>query len=228
MDRSITFTITSCGRLDLLDITLKSFWKYASSDQIVRYVLVEDSGDRSVYEELLRRYPAFEIIFNERRIGPIGALYRAWDKITTPWIFHCEDDWEFLKPGFMEKSFEILEYDPNILQVWLRAITDTNGHPILPEVHVAGSTEYRIPNPRWGKWCGFSTNPGLRRASDQALIDRSLDSEIAISQMFMGLGRYSAILTEPFVKHIGKHKSAYFGGYRGIDSWEAYRRKSNG
>ena len=50
--------------------------------------------------------------------------------VDTEYIFHMEEDWEFLKPSFIEDSMKVLEADENILQVWLRGVDDTTlPHP---------------------------------------------------------------------------------------------------
>ncbi|MCQ5167817.1 hypothetical protein NE645_17870, partial [Roseburia hominis] len=49
-------------------------------------------------------------------LTPIGRNSLAHGLITA-YIFHCEDDWEFYRPGFVEDSRAILENKPEILQV---------------------------------------------------------------------------------------------------------------
>ena len=41
---------------------------------------------------------------------------RAYSNVTTPFIFHCEDDWEFYRKGFIE-DVEILTGQPEIEDV---------------------------------------------------------------------------------------------------------------
>ena len=68
----VTFVLTSCGRLDLLEQTLNSFLRY-NNYPIERYIIVEDSADIEVYEkckELNERFGnIFEFIFNEEKLG---------------------------------------------------------------------------------------------------------------------------------------------------------------
>ena len=60
-------------------------------------------------------------------MGQVAAIDRAYGGVTSEYIFHCEDDWEFHATGLIEKSKVILENNPSILQVWLRGLADTNG-----------------------------------------------------------------------------------------------------
>jgi hypothetical protein len=89
-------------------------------------------------------------------MGQVSSIDKAYAEVTTPYIMHCEDDWEFYRFGFVEASLEVLEKYDNILQVWIRAHHDTNGHPIvkLAQFDVATmSANY--------EWCGFSWNRGV-------------------------------------------------------------------
>ena len=49
MKEKVTFVLTSCGRVDLLDPTLKSFFK-KNSYRLEDLFLVEDSVDLNVYK----------------------------------------------------------------------------------------------------------------------------------------------------------------------------------
>src|ERR1043165_4150995 len=85
---------------------------------------------------------------------------RAMSEVKTPYVFWCEDDWEFFRSGFLEESLEILEKWPNILQVWLR---DDSSHPVVNDSRFP----FPIMQPEWeGGWSGFAFNPGLRRWDD--------------------------------------------------------------
>ena len=58
---------------------------------------------------------------NETRIGQIKSIDKAYKEVKTEYVFHCEDDWEFLREGFIEKSMEMLKEDPKIAVVGLRS-----------------------------------------------------------------------------------------------------------
>ena len=109
----LSFVLTSCGRFDLLEQTLKSFFSY-NTYPIDQFLLVEDSGRKEVLD-VLRQFPAkFEVILNETSMGQILSIDLAYARVTQPWIFHCEDDWEFFRPGLLEDSKRILEAFPYI------------------------------------------------------------------------------------------------------------------
>jgi hypothetical protein len=69
-------------------------------------------------------------IYNGKNIGQIESIDVAYSHVTTPFIFHCEDDWEFYDVGFIEKSLEVFAKDPKVVTITLRAHNDTNGQPV--------------------------------------------------------------------------------------------------
>ena len=90
--------LTSCGRIDLLDKTLESFFQkniYPFED----FFLVEDSVDQSVYNHIQKKngVKSLPLIFNEKKRGQIQSIVDTYKKVKTPYIFHCEDDWVYTK-----------------------------------------------------------------------------------------------------------------------------------
>ena len=98
----ITFALTSCGRPDLLERTLDSFFKH-NKYPIKRYKVIDDSTKPELFEELVKKYPQIEWTFNADRLGQSASIDILYDDITTEYIFHCEDDWKFIKGGFIEE-----------------------------------------------------------------------------------------------------------------------------
>src|SRR5262245_44407505 len=122
-----TVVVTSCGRHDLLERTLLSFRQFNTYGGIKRIIVVEDGeGDPS---EVCAKYST-ELLRIGQRVGQIAAIDRAYAQVDTPYIFHIEDDWEFYRSGFIERSKVILDNDPSTLLAWLRAWDDANGHPL--------------------------------------------------------------------------------------------------
>ena len=160
-----------------------------------------------------------ECIRTGTRIGQIAAIDLAYARVDTPYIFHLEDDWEFYRPGFIERSRALLERDPKILQVWLRAWNDTMGHPLV--WCAVDRTIGVLAKNYAGVYHGFSFNPGLRRLSDyqrlgaysrQRLVTQlwertpslGLRYEVEANNFYAKLGYYAVILDEMgYVRHIG-------------------------
>jgi hypothetical protein len=217
----VTVVITSCGRRDLLERTLSSFFHY-NTYPVQKIIVMEDGR---IGHELAGRFEGRKIDWRSttKRIGQIKAIDTAYREVETDFIFHCEDDWEFFESGFIEKSLAVLS-NAEILQVWIRALSDTNNHPVMEEELFADGIPYRLLQPdfdsgEWGTWHGFSFNPGLRRLCDYHLLGsfgalddpfdkmKAFEIERAASEFYRRHGFLAAILTDNhgggYCKHIG-------------------------
>jgi len=201
----VTCVLTSCGRFDLLDKTLRSFFRF-NTYPIEKFIIIDDSGygnahamiSRTLDQLKLYESPEFLILANEKNIGQVKSINVAYSHVTTKYIFHMEDDWEFYASGFIEESLHVLQSFPWIITVWLRAHNDTNGHPV--------ETVHELPFPLMtlgfaGRWHGFTWNPSLRRLKNYKLID----GEAASSTYYMRKGFRAAITTkiDGYVRHTG-------------------------
>ena len=133
-------------------------------------------------------------------------------------MFFQEDDWSFYKTGFIAQSMDILEANPKIMQVWIRAQNDRNGHPVtgVPRI-TPKKTRYQIMSSEYrGQWGGHSFNPGLRRLSDykntfpngyagvtEFNIKEPWKSEMEVGQVYKKAGFKAATLMQGYVKHLG-------------------------
>jgi hypothetical protein len=211
---SVTLFITACNRPDLLALTLLSFVRY-NTYPIEKCIIVEDSDKQHIndFAKDICNFPV-EIIYNGKNIGQIASIEKGYASITTDYIFHCEEDWEFYKPGFIETSMEILNKDPSVITVWLRAYNDTNNHPI--ELQDRGGYRYVITN-YCDVWHGFTLNPGLRRLSDYTKVAPwketckpyydvfGIPSETDLSILYHKHGHRGALTldVDGYVRHIG-------------------------
>jgi hypothetical protein len=222
-DPSITFVLTSCGRQDLLERTLDSFFKY-NTHPIRDYIVIED-GDGGRNDRLRDRYRSHDVrwLSTGSHLGQMATIDIAYRGVDTEYIFHCEDDWEFYAPGFVEKSLAVLRENEALLQVWLRSLTDTNNHPMLDKMFLAETVPYRIMQPGyhtddWGTWHGFSLNPGLRRRRDYLSLGsfggfdphgqkKAYEVEREVAAFYWKRGLLAAILADNdgkgYVRHIG-------------------------
>jgi GT2 family glycosyltransferase len=222
----ITLVITSCNRLHLLTPTIKSFLKY-NTYPIHEIIIIDDSGISGCIDDIKKIIPSqlkTTLLYNSTNIGQINSIDIAYSHVTTDYIFHCEDDWEFTKSGFIEISLEILNKYKNIYTVWLREYRNSRvvlcGHPILPKIYddsfrILGSFKERT-----NTWYGFTFNPGLRRTIDykkfmpySKYINSSMSNcggvEQALSHVYHMNNYVSAITTHEkgYVKHIGWNDS---------------------
>jgi hypothetical protein len=220
INADITVVVTSCNRHDLLARTLESFRAHETEGRVARILVAED-GDADP-SEVCAQFGA-EYFRTGQRVGQIRLIDMAYDKVTTPLIFHLEDDWEFYRSGFMEKSRAFLDRDPQILLVQLRAWNDTGGHPIN---HAAPDRSFGIMATGYSDcWHGFTFNPGLRRLADYQRLGGSYEKqprtmyvvaknstaalpfEVEASAFYHRHGYRAVILDEGgYVRHIGEDR----------------------
>lgn len=203
----VTVVLTSCERHDLLERTLRSFTIWNTYRGIKEVIVVEDGTGNP--DGICDKYGA-RLIRTGSRKGQAYAIDLAYSQVSTPYIFHCEDDWEFYRSGFIEESIKVLFSDPSCVCVWLRAWDDTNGHPLSFK---SESKSFGVIGINYlGVWHGFTWNPGLRRLSDYFRIgsfsaeyngNQTL-SEAMISEAYHKLGYRSVILDQiGYVRHTG-------------------------
>jgi hypothetical protein len=209
----VTLFITSCGRPELLRRTLESFVKF-NTYPIKLAILCEDSGIKGIADFARSILPYDTIIFyNDERIGQMKTIQKYTPLITTQYVFHLEDDYEFFISGFIELSFKILESDPNITQLLLEdeqynfPTIDINNPLCLKCMTSDGSISNQ--NNGDGPLSPYSWRPSLKTIKTHKLrMPYELwDDEYTIQLHLNKMGKYSVISRlhkTGFCKHIGK------------------------
>lgn len=214
----VSVICTSFNRPDLLERTLRSFFKF-NTYPIESFVVLDDSTRIGCNDHLIKDFPSVQFAYNYERIGQIKSIDKLHETIEAPYIFNMEEDWEFYRSGFIEDSLAVLDESPSIQCVWIRADTDTNGHPVEDYQYQREGSKVC-----WSKmqlnyrkmWHGFTFNPTLRRTGDYLMNgpyskhaifnpEKPWESEAALSRYFMKKGYVAAIIRgRGYVKHIGK------------------------
>ena len=224
IDPGVTLVVTSCGRAALLLKTLETFARY-NTCSLHEAILVEDGGlehNHCLLAKVLNLpLEKFRIVKNSKNLGQIQSIDKAYALVGSQYIFHCEDDWEFYKSGFIEESLEILSSNPQIFCVWIRAHSDTNGHPIdfSDQRTVNGHSYYFLKTGYRGVWNGFTLNPGLRRTADCLIFGpyselstahelkgktRVAESDLSIHYHRLGYRAAISSVINGYVRHIGE------------------------
>lgn len=194
MSDNVTLFITACGRPDLLEICLRSFVKY-NTYPISQVIICEDSEipgiDDFAYKIL--PYPTL-ILYNPKRLYQMKSIENGLKYITSPYVFHLEEDWEFYDYGFIEKSIEILKKDNKVTSVWLHNFYDIHmryGFRMKP----VENENYYIVVPSEDGFGYFSWQPGLRRVEVEkhgAPYPPKYDEGV-LNAYFRDIGMYSAL-----------------------------------
>lgn len=215
MDNSVTVVITSYNRFDLLYDTIMSFNRN-NTYPIEKFIIIEDSCDLEMKRKIEKYFKGVELIFNETNQGQVESIDIAYAQVTTPYVFHTEDDYDFYRKGFIERSIAVMESDEKIMQVWIRAMNDTMGQPIEPELYnVNGVNYYRVGEHQ--NWYGFCFQCGLRRITAYKSVapysqwspktDFPSQRECKIGIALWEKGYYAAILPEGYARHTGQYRS---------------------
>ena len=214
MKEKMSLVLTSCGRLDLLDRTLESFFKH-NDFPLVDCYLTEDSVDESVYKKITEKWSGrIKLLLNKKKKGQIQSIVVAYKLINTPFIFHCEDDWVYTRKGFIEDSLKILEFDDKIIQVWLESKKSASRLDIFkygPLLKHKGIGFRKVYCKEGWEWGYFSFRPGVKRMKDYNIIGgyEKYKNELDIGVSYKKLGYYTVIIEKPAVKDIGLDQTIF-------------------
>lgn len=206
MYNNVTAVLTSCGRLDLLERTIKSlseeFW-----NKIPVKILTEDSADAEVFKEVRKQSKEgylknWTIFYNDVKLGQSGSIDLAYSNVKTNYVFHLEDDWEFYDEFFIDRSIPILEKYANIIQVTFRGNTP---HLSVPTLFEPGTeSEFSILIPGYNGWPGFTYNPNIFKFSAYEKVKPiSKKQEKEVGLIFNQFQFFTARLQKSSVDHIG-------------------------
>jgi glycosyltransferase involved in cell wall biosynthesis len=202
----VTVVVTACNRPHLLRQTMQSFVKMNTAP-ISECIIIEDSGLQGINDFVKDMCPfPVTCIYNPRNLGQLVSMDRAYELVRTEFLMHMEDDMEFVKPRFIEKSIPLLFTDPKVFCVWLRAGDVGVYHPAEP-FDLGG---YRRVVRGWQcgseTWCGFTFNSCLRltrTARKHGPYAHIGWGEHDCNRKFADSGHYALILNDQYVKHIG-------------------------
>ncbi len=209
-NKEVTLFLTACNRPALLKITLESFVKY-NTYPIKEAIIMEDSGLNGINDFVSTILPfPYKIIYNERRIGQMKSIENGSKYIKTPYVFHCEEDWEFYNSGFIEKSLEILESNDKISVVKLRSYNEYINRYKMSIINT-NNTLYNIIHQN--NISMYTFNPSLRRKEISLYSIPYKDNENeGTLQKKLNLEGYISVVTknqEGYVKHIGWTSHVY-------------------
>ncbi len=208
MKEPYTVALTSCGRFDLLEKTLDSLIpRLAPRPQ--KILVIEDSGNNEV-QGVLDRFRGksglhIEAIVNREKIGQIRSIDRLYSRIKTEWVFHCEDDWEFIESGFLQKSYLLMRKYDSCSTVQLFGRQSWHASSTYPNV-ISDVPFYIYGN--HSSYAGFTFQPGLRRMRDYRIVgpyehlSRKMD-EKRVSYAYKNLGYRVFMLAQPYILHLG-------------------------
>lgn len=220
----ITVVITSYNRFNLLQRTIESFNK-VNRCPINEVIIIDDSANPDMHRKVKELYSGYTLILNEKNIGLVESIDKAYSQVKTPFIFHTEDDFDYFKSGFIENCLKVMESDDKIFRVGIRGKKHLNS--LDSKIRLAGHVPYKYA--RFYKmdddvhgnqfWHGFGFQCGLIRKSAYDIVSPYTQystpdefitiRECRIGLAYYGLGMLAVSLTEDYANHTGGKKSTY-------------------
>jgi hypothetical protein len=223
----LTVIFFSCRRLKLLYQSVKAFLD-SNIYPYVDFIIVNDSGDEKIWDELERVIPSATFVFNGENMGLIQSIDNGYAQVKTDYVAHFEDDWCCNgKKGFIEQAMKIMDLRKDIEEVWF---ADYNKHPLDSEIFSADGVRFKLASENYQKgmneindfaWHGFTTACALKRISDYKKVGPYASipwqgtiwhREQAIGERYHDLGYRTAVLMDEFVYNIGYGQSEYVTG----------------
>lgn len=223
-NENVTLTMTTCKRFNLFEKTVKTFAENCEDlDLITNILCVDDNSSpedcRKINDLLVSLFPdkKIELICKTFRDKGLGqSMNMIWNRVDTRYIFHLEDDWEFVKKGhFIRDALAILKDDNFIKSVIIRKTAYSN----LPIYETkSGHKCYLLEmgakvNEGSGIWlCGYSLNPSVQDLGDMKSRMKGFplsQVEFEFGREFYDKGMRAVATTEDYVQHIGQGNSSF-------------------
>ncbi|MDC3333060.1 glycosyltransferase family 25 protein, partial [bacterium] len=108
----VTFTITTCKRIELFKRTMNSFLGCCEDlNRIDRWICVDDNSSVEDREEMQKLYPFFEFVWKTPEDkGHAQSMNILRSMVNTPFFYHMEDDWQyFTKRPYITDCLRVIE-----------------------------------------------------------------------------------------------------------------------
>jgi hypothetical protein len=190
---------------------------------ISEFICIDDNSSSKDFEIMIRMFPKVKFIKNQKG-GQLESIKLLIENIDADYIFHTEDDWEFLiQDNYIQKCIEIIKTDKRIKQVILRFwdCMYVKHNDIEYRMHVYSPMDYKkdwdIIKHNDCTIGGLTLNPGLidfkvfkecfKNVKQNDKKDRTWDREI--SKRFWDMGYKIANLCQKYIEHTGILCSCY-------------------
>ena len=218
----IDITITATLRAEILERTLASFMEKAFHNQSYRLIVnVDNTGTdegTGPVEKVLENYWTKDSVLNKPPVPHFGrAFHWVWGQVTSPYVFHLEDDWELLRPIDVDAMIFLLLYNPSLALLrlpWEKTLKDQYrpwGCPFM------WNGSYFVCPPRSRGLHGFCGHPTLIKKEFVKLVHSLLDPNKNPEKQIKGInpemkrvlerfdfGVYGALESPPLIQDIGR------------------------
>ena len=208
MSDNVTLCITMGRRPDLLGQTLDSLRDVLSSMPVLGINDFRDAETGDVFRALC---PHGTLIDPGRKLGHHAAVDALYSQVATPYIFHCEDDWRFTGSDFLAPAIALLDSEPLMSSVCLRALSDMSADEQSGAIRHTSALhqDYVRLDAMQDQWYGYTFNPHIGRLALWRDIGgfAQFPKERHISRHLRQQGRFVAYTSPGMCTHIGEANS---------------------
>ncbi|QSG84100.1 glycosyltransferase family A protein [Acinetobacter indicus] len=202
---NITLCLTIGKRPLELEKTLQSLLNQVNFKNIIA---INDFRDEATNEVFLRLCPQGELINLPMRVGHHLAIDTMYSKVTTEYIFHCEDDWLFTEELEIQKYIALLNQYPQATMICLRKISDFSFcKEELKKIQYNKNNLINLAclNSLHEQWYGYTFNPHITSINTwkQTKGFEKFKKERHISRWFRAKEKYALFLENGICHHIG-------------------------
>lgn len=207
---NVTLCLTIGLRPHLLRQTLESLLSRVQFEHIIAINDFRDEETNLVFKELC---PDGILINLPEQVGHHKAVDEMYSRVTTPYIFHCEDDWLFDQPVEIEKYIETLSLHPKSTLLCFRKWTDfslSEEQKSKLDFFEASPLDLVRFDKMHDQWHGYTFNPHMSSIELWKSMPngfKPFKKERHISRYLRAEGKYILFLNQGLCHHIGEEES---------------------
>lgn len=177
-----------------------------------------ESDVRQMHIDLKTLFPGREIQMHtsERVIGHPKIMQKWFSLLSGEFVFHCEDDWEFIRNGSpLCACLDVMSFDSNIGQVCFSKVYNKGQEQTPSGVRyrkLIGDIQKAASQKNYLLWPKFTLNPSLIRVEaikNVGNFEDRKDFEYHYGMRWSAARVETAFLADQFVRHLGQGRSAY-------------------
>ena len=223
----ITLCITMGKRPELLKQTLESLFQFYTFEHVIA---VNDFGDEATSRMFKEICPHGQLLHLEEQKGHHPAVDLMYARVTTQYVFHCEDDWLFTQAPDLDQA-KILLNVSNIALVCFRRVSTMPFEPREQDkiqlCDHEGVSFYRLDSLH-PQWHGYSFNPHLAKLDLWKSCGEfsQFKKERHISRHLRAQGKHVVMEYLGSCQHIGDGVSVSHANHNQQPSWCKKRRRA--
>ena len=188
----ITVIFQTSGRSQMLASTLASFFKF-NTYPLKKIVAIHDGKTYDELDKLIKLYSNITWIITNINVGQLAALDQIYKYIDTDYYFHSEEDWEYVRSGFIEYGIQAHEFDPK-----LNGLHITHRVNYESEFFLAGPLKI-ITELQAKRYSGLSFYPTVRRIKEYRLLEGGYTGASLNMSYGKGAGSCELLISKQYV-----------------------------